>query len=170
MPFVEEIKEASNGRIITVHPGGSITTGTTAIDDVTSGAVDMIWTLQGYTAGRFPLTEMLEFFDHFNSAVEATETIWGLFEQSEAFREEYSDYKVFNMYVTDIGDVYTSNKPIHTPADLNGVKLRAPAPWSTVHWPNSERQQPVCRCPTLMTTLRGRCRWIRHRCFGYSHL
>ena len=63
LPFVEEIKEASNGRInIAVHPGCSITTGTTAIDDVSTGAVDMIWTLQGYTAGRFPLTEMLEFF------------------------------------------------------------------------------------------------------------
>ncbi|HHX74517.1 MAG TPA: TRAP transporter substrate-binding protein [Firmicutes bacterium] len=129
MPFVEEIEEKSNGRVkITVHPGGSITTGTSAIDDITSGAVDMTWTLQGYTAGRFPLTELIEAFDHFQSAEEATETIWGLFEKSEAFREEYSDYKVFNMYVTDIGDVYTANKPIRTPDDLNGVKLRSASP------------------------------------------
>ncbi|MDW7740325.1 MAG: TRAP transporter substrate-binding protein [Bacillota bacterium] len=129
VPFVEEIMEKSEGRVvINLHPGGSITTGTSAIDDVSTGAVDMIWTLQGYTAGRFPLTEMIEFFDHFNSAEEATATIWGLLEQNEEFQEEYGDFKVFNMYTTDIGDVYTSNKPIQKPSDLQGVSLRSASP------------------------------------------
>ncbi len=129
VPFVEEIMEKSEGRIvINLHPGGSITTGTSAIDDVSTGAVDMIWTLQGYTAGRFPLTEFIELFDHFESAEEATATIWGLLEQSEEFQEEYSAFKVFNFYTTDVGDVYTSNKPIYVPSDLQGVKLRSASP------------------------------------------
>jgi len=129
LPFVEEIMDKSEGRIkINVHPGGSITTGTSAVDDITSGAVDLTWTLQGYTPGRFPLTGMLELFGHFNSAEEATNVIWDLFEQSEAFREEYSGFKVFNMYVTDTGDVYTSKKPIRKPEDLIGLKLRSASP------------------------------------------
>lgn len=129
-PFVEEIKEASGGRIvINVHPGGSIVTGQSAVDDISSGAVDMIWTLPGYTAGRFPLSEMLEFPDQWTSAEEATEVIWQLLEENEEFYNEYnSDYITFNLYVSDVGDIYTSNKPIHTPDDLAGVSLRAPSP------------------------------------------
>ena len=129
VPFVEEIMEKSEGRIVIhLHPGGSITSGTSAVDDISTGAVDMVWTLQGYTAGRFPLTEMISFFDHFDSGVEATETIWGLFEQSEAFQEEYKDFKVFNMYTADVSDVYTNNKPISVPSDLQGVSLRSAGP------------------------------------------
>lgn len=128
-PFVEEIKEASGGRInITVHPGGSIVTGTSALDDVTSGAVDMIWTLPGYTAGRFPLSEMFEFPDQFNSAEEATETTWKLLEENEEFFAEYNtDYRTFNLYLSDVGDIYTANKAIKTPDDLAGVSLRSPS-------------------------------------------
>ncbi|MFO8192730.1 MAG: TRAP transporter substrate-binding protein [Bacillota bacterium] len=129
VPFVEEIMEKSEGRIvINLHPGGSITTGTSAVDDVTTGAVDMVWTIQGYTAGRFPMTEMIEFFDHFNSGEEATRTIWGLLEQNEEFQEEYSAFKVFNFYTGDVSDVYTSNKAIQGPADLEGVALRSASP------------------------------------------
>lgn len=128
-PFIEEIKEASGGRInITVHPGGAIVTGQSAIDDITSGAVDMIWTLPGYTAGRFPLSEMFEFPDQFTSAEQATETTWKLLEENEEFYNEFnSDYITFNLYLSDVGDIYTSNKAIHTPADLAGVSLRAPS-------------------------------------------
>ena len=129
MPFVEEIMEKSEGRIkINVHPGGSITTGTSAIDDISTGAVDMTWTLQGYTPGRFPLTEMFEFFGHFTSGEEATRVAWALFEQSEAFREEYKDFKVFNLYFSDVSDVYLATKPVRTPDDLVGVKLRSASP------------------------------------------
>jgi TRAP-type C4-dicarboxylate transport system substrate-binding protein len=54
-PLAKELYEKSNGLInITVEPGGTITTGTTAIADVTTGAVDMMWTHPGYTPGRFP--------------------------------------------------------------------------------------------------------------------
>ena len=128
-PFIEEIEEASEGRVvINLHPGGSITTGTSAIDDVSTGAVDIVWTLQGYTAGRFPLTEMLEFFDHFNSGEEATATIWGLLEENEDFQEEYGDFVVFNMYTADISDVYLADSPIRTPEDLQGVSLRSASP------------------------------------------
>lgn len=128
-PLVEELREKSNGRInITVIPGGAITTGSSAIDDVTTGAVDMIWTLPGYTAGRFPMLDCIEFADHFGSAEEATRTLWGMLNQSEEFQKEFKDYKVFNLYTADMGEIWTSNKPIRTPDDLAGVSLRAASP------------------------------------------
>jgi TRAP-type C4-dicarboxylate transport system substrate-binding protein len=128
-PFVKEIMEKSEGRIkINVHPGSSITTGTSAIDDISSGAVDMTWTLLGYTPGRFPLTEMFEFFGHFTSGEEATKVAWALLEQSEAYREEFKDFKIFNFYFSDVSDVYLATKPVRTPDDLVGVKLRSASP------------------------------------------
>ena len=128
-PFIEEIKERTNGRInITVHPGGSISTGQSALDDVTSGAVDFVWTMPGYTAGRFPLSEMLEFPGQWTSAEECTEVIWDLLETNEEFQKEYEGYKLINLYVADVGDIYTKGKAIQKPEDLAGVSYRAPSP------------------------------------------
>jgi TRAP-type C4-dicarboxylate transport system substrate-binding protein len=51
-----------------------------------------------------------------------------MLEQSEEFQNEFKDYKVFNLYTADMGEIWTANKPIHTPADLAGVSLRAASP------------------------------------------
>ena len=128
-PFIKEIEEKTEGRVkITVHPGGSITTGQSAIDDITSGSVDMVWTMPGYTAGRFPLSEMLEFPGQWTSAEECTEVIWDLLDKNEGFQKEYGDYKLFNLFVADVGDIYTKGKAIHTVDDVQGVSYRAPSP------------------------------------------
>ena len=129
MPLVEELREKSGGRInIEIVPGGAITTGQSAVDDVTSGAVDIVWNLQGSTPGRFPLTDMLEFPGMFESSEHTTQVIWDLFEQSEAFRQEYGDYKVFCMYTADMGDLHNNLRPVRRPEDVAGLNLRAASP------------------------------------------
>jgi len=130
MPFVERVREASDGTInINVVPGGAITTGPTAVDDVTTGAVDLTWTLTGNTPGRFPLLSFVEFVDHFDSGMEATMTIWGMLYESETFRNEFRDYKLFNIYTTETGEIYTIDE-VRRPADLAGMPLRAASPLS----------------------------------------
>ena len=130
LPFVDRVFEASEGTInITVIPGGAITTTATAVDDVTSGAVDLTWTLPGNTPGRFPLLTCFEFMDHFTSAVEATEAMWGVLYESEAFRNEFSAYKLFNVYGTEMGEIWTIDQ-VRTPSDLAGMPLRAASPMS----------------------------------------
>jgi TRAP-type C4-dicarboxylate transport system substrate-binding protein len=58
--------------------------------------------------------------------VEATKVLWQLFQQSEAFRNEFKDYKVFLMYSADMGEFWNNTRPIKTPADCAGLNLRTP--------------------------------------------
>jgi TRAP-type C4-dicarboxylate transport system substrate-binding protein len=125
-PFVEEVREKSNGRInIVVHPGNTITSSTSVYEDTVSGAMDIGWTIQGWTPGKFPLTALMELPFLWESATEATEVIWTLFEQSEALQKEYEDVYVFNLYTTDIGDIYTRDTPVRSIEDLKSLQLRS---------------------------------------------
>ncbi len=127
-PFVEEVENESDGRIqITIHPGGAVTDGASAVEDVIAGTVDMGWTMQGYTAGRFPLTEMIELPFLWESASEATEVLWTMYEESDAMQEEYGEVKVLNLFTTEPGDIYTRETPIQEPADLEDLELRVPS-------------------------------------------
>jgi len=125
-PLIAELYEKSNGLInITLEPGGTITTGVTAISDVACGAVDIIWTLPGYTPGRFPLLDCIEFPNYFDSAVEATKVLWELFRQSREFADQFKEYKVFLIFSADMGEIWNSTRPIRTPADCIGLNLRS---------------------------------------------
>ncbi|MBT5415703.1 MAG: C4-dicarboxylate ABC transporter, partial [Rhodospirillaceae bacterium] len=62
VPWVKAIEEQSQGRIkIDIFPsmqlGGSPPQ---LIDQARDGVVDIVWTLPGYTPGRFTLTEVFE--------------------------------------------------------------------------------------------------------------
>ena len=59
---VELIEQGSKGRIdVTVFPGMQLGGKPSAlVDQVTDGVVDLIYTLPGYTAGRFPILAGLE--------------------------------------------------------------------------------------------------------------
>ena len=85
IPLAEELAAKSDGRIkLTIHAGGSVTSPATIYEDVVSGAIDMGWTLQGYTPGKYPLSEALELPFQFESTLEASSTFWELFQRSEA--------------------------------------------------------------------------------------
>ena len=61
-PFIAELRKRSDGRInIKVIPGGAISTAASALDDVVTGSVDIVWSMPGSTPGRFLLSEMFQF-------------------------------------------------------------------------------------------------------------
>ena len=62
IPWSEKIMKESGGRIKIEHYPSMQLGGKppALIDQVTDGAVDMIWTVMGYTPGRFPKSEAFE--------------------------------------------------------------------------------------------------------------
>jgi len=127
-PLVERLYERSGGRLnITVEPGGTLTTTTTAIDDVSAGTIDITWVVVGNTPGRFPLLDALELPGLFDTSVEATRTLWGMHDEDERFRNEFGDYIMIAMYTADIGEVWTTS-PVRSPSDMQGMNLRSPSP------------------------------------------
>jgi TRAP-type C4-dicarboxylate transport system substrate-binding protein len=124
VPWAEKVKQDSGGRIqIDIYPamqlGGKPPQ---LIDQARDGIVDIVWTLPGYTPGRFTKTEVFELpFMHRDTV----STNKALTEFLDKHGDEYSDYKVIAMFV-HAGQVIHSAKPVRTAADLEGLKIRTP--------------------------------------------
>ena len=108
--------------------GGALGPAPQTYENAVSGAADIGWALQGYTPGRFPVTDVIEMPFMFNSAGQATDVLWTLYEEFEAFRDEYSDVKLLGMWVHDVGDMWLAGGRVEEISDLEGLTIRAPSP------------------------------------------
>lgn len=130
-PWAEDVSEATDGTVtIEIHPAGALTTPAEVYDNAVAGAYDIGWALEGYTPGRFPLTDVVELPFAFESAEQATDALWDLYEEFPEFQEEYSDVKVLALWTHDVGNLYTVGQEVTEP-DLSGLTLRAPGPIQT---------------------------------------
>lgn len=93
-------------------------------DQARDGVADVVWTLAGYTAGRFPRTEVFELPFMMTEAGATSRAAWD-FAQQHA-REEFKDVKLLAVHVHGPGNVFTRRKAIERLEDFKGMKLRAP--------------------------------------------
>ncbi len=122
-PWAQKVEEESNGRI-SVSLNHAMSLGGTPpqlYDQAAEGVVDLIWTVIGYTPGRFPTTEAFELpFVMVNGEI-----------TSKAFHEyceqhcadEFSDVKVIAWHTHGPGLIH-SNRPIEKLEDMSGLKIR----------------------------------------------
>jgi TRAP-type C4-dicarboxylate transport system substrate-binding protein len=131
-PFVDQVAEATDGTVtIEISPGGALTAPEDAYTNAASGAVDIGWALHGYTPGRFPLTDVVELPFQFDSAEQATNALWDLYEEFPELQQEYDDVHIIGLWTHDTGNFYTAEQPITEPGDVSGLTLRAPGPIQT---------------------------------------
>lgn len=125
-PWMKKIEAESGGRIKFEHYPAMQLGGKPPelIDQAIDGVADVVWTLPGYTPGRFPRTEVIELPFMMTDAESASRVLYTLGEKY-MFDTEYKDMKILGMWVHGPGVIH-SKDPILTPADLAGVKLRAP--------------------------------------------
>ncbi|MEP3114583.1 TRAP transporter substrate-binding protein [Nisaea sp.] len=124
--WADKIEAESNGRIeIQRFPamqlGGKPPE---LIDQAIDGIADIIWTVSGYTPGRFPKTEVFELPFTMTNAEAVSRAYWELAEET-MMDSDFSAFKVLGLWVHGPGLIH-SKAPISAINDLNGVKLRAP--------------------------------------------
>jgi TRAP-type C4-dicarboxylate transport system substrate-binding protein len=126
VPWMAKIEAESGGRIKFEHYPAMQLGGKPPelIDQVIDGVADVVWTLPGYTPGRFPRTEVIELPFLIADAESASRALFTLGEK-HMFATEYADVKVLGMWTHGPGLIH-SKSPITAPSDLTGVKLRAP--------------------------------------------
>jgi TRAP-type C4-dicarboxylate transport system substrate-binding protein len=123
-PWMEKVEKESGGRIKfegypAMQLGG---TPGQLYDQARDGVVDVIWTLPGWTAGRFPRVEVFELPFMMNNA-EATSKAYWEFVQTMA-PDEFKETHVLALHVHGPGMFHTVNKQIKTVNDLRGLKIR----------------------------------------------
>jgi TRAP-type C4-dicarboxylate transport system substrate-binding protein len=104
-----------------------------ALDAVKTGAADIAWLFSSLYPGQFPITEavMLPLIGA-RTPPQAASALWDIYEENEALRNELNrDFRMLLMYSNPINRIATRAKPVNTVADLNGLKLRAPAGTAT---------------------------------------
>lgn len=94
------------------------------IGQVQDGIADIVWTVGGYTPGRFPSAEVFE-LPFMMTDAEATSRAYWDYAEANMMNSEYAPFKMIALWVHGPGLIH-SKEPISSLADLNGVKLRAP--------------------------------------------
>ncbi len=125
-PWCDKIaKESTNKLKCQVFPAMSMG-GTPAqlVDQVKDGVVDLVITLPGYTAGRFPALEVFELPFMTNSAEVGARAAWDYLQKYAL--KEFPGTKILAIWVHDEGYVHTRDKAVKTLADFKGLKMRAP--------------------------------------------
>jgi len=125
-PWCDKINKESGGKLKcqifpSMQMGG---TPPQLYDQAKDGVADIVWTLPGYTAGRFPLVEAFELPFMMRKPEGTSRALWDWVQAND--QAEFKDVHPIAFHVHGPGVFHMVNKPIKTLADFKGVKLRAP--------------------------------------------
>ena len=124
-PWAAKVEKESGGKLkVQIFPSMQLGgTPPQLIDQIRDGVVDIGWTVVGYTAGRFPKTEVMEVPFLHTSARATTLALQDYYEKH--LRDEYKDYHVLLLHVHG-GALVHASKPITKLEDYRGLKIRTP--------------------------------------------
>jgi len=126
-PFAEAVMADSNGRIsIDLQPVGVFGTPAQAYELVESGVIDMAWTVQGYTGGRFPQSSVFELPFLFDRAEHGSAALWTMYEEGH-FDRDYGSVKPLALYMHRPYGLFTTGRVVETVEDMSGLRVRTPS-------------------------------------------
>lgn len=125
-PWAKKVEEASAGRLkIRIFPAMQLGGAPPQLyDQARDGVADIIWTLPGYTAGRFPRIEALELPFTANRSGLANARATQAFAEKH-LAEEFGEVQPLCFWSHDGGLIHSRN-PVRKLEDLRGLKLRFP--------------------------------------------
>ncbi len=122
-PWAEKVEKESGGRIKvqlfpTMQLGGKPPE---LFDQAKDGIVDLVWTVLGYTPGRFPKTEAFE-LPFTSGSAEVSSRAFQEFVESQAM-DEFKDVHLIAVHTHGPG-MFHSKEPINKLEDLKAMKVR----------------------------------------------
>lgn len=126
-PWCDRIaKESANRLKCQIYPSMQLGgTPPQLFEQARDGVADVVWTLPGYTAGRFPSLEVFELPFMMQNPEATSKALWD-YVQQYSLNTEFKDVKPLAFHVHGDGVFHMTKKPVVTAADLKGLKLRAP--------------------------------------------
>lgn len=126
-PWAKTVEENSGGRVkIEIFPSMSLGgKPPELVQQARDGVVDLVWTVNGYTPGLFPRTEVFELPTVYKNDPTATNlAMYDLFESELA--GEYKGLEVMFLHVHAGQAIHMVDDEVRSPADLVGKKMRIP--------------------------------------------
>ncbi|TDX27650.1 TRAP-type C4-dicarboxylate transport system substrate-binding protein [Modicisalibacter xianhensis] len=125
--WAKQVEEESNGQLhVEIYPSQTLSKADQAYEAAANGIADISVTLQGYTAGRFPLTEIVQLPGVVNSAPQGACILQSLYDQGD-IAGEYEDTHVLFLFTTGPAYLHTRDTEIKSPEDLEGLRIRRPS-------------------------------------------
>lgn len=126
-PWAENLEKMSKGKIkVQIYP--SMTMGgkpNELYKQVRDGTADIVWTVEGYTPGVFPRTEVYALPTvHKGDAVETNLAIKKNF---DLIKDDFTSVKPLLVHVHAGNSIHTVSKKITSVEDLKELKLRTPS-------------------------------------------
>lgn len=124
-PWCAKIAQESNNTLQcqiypTMQLGG---TPQQLIQQAIDGVADIVWTLPGYTAGRFPSVEVMELPFLTKDAESGSRVAWDIYQKYG--QKDFAGLKALAFHSHDRGQIHNNKRPITKVADFRGLKLRA---------------------------------------------
>lgn len=125
-PWAEKIEADSEGRIeVQVFPSMQLGGAPPSLyDQARDGVVDIVWTLAGYTPGRFPKAETFDLPFLPASAEATSQAAWEFYDKH--LRDEFDDTHVLAVHVHGPGLLHVKGEGVRSLEDMDGLKLRGP--------------------------------------------
>ncbi|NMG16783.1 TRAP transporter substrate-binding protein [Aromatoleum bremense] len=126
-PWCDKIAAESQGKLkCQIYPAMQLGgTPPQLLNQARDGVADIVWTLPGYTPGRFPVSEVFE-LPFFTTTHEASSRAMWDFVQNNAMNE-FAGLKPIAVWVNGPNQLHFRDKRVNTLDDIKGMKVRAPS-------------------------------------------
>ncbi len=153
-PWARQVEENSNGMVkIEIFPSMSLG-GRPAelVSQARDGVVDLVWTVNGYTPGLFPRTEVMELPTvYVNNPRSTNLALYDMFESD--LRQEYTGLEVMFLHVHAGQGIHMTEKLVRSPDDMVGLDMRIPTrtgAWIIEALGSNPIQMPVPELPQAL--------------------
>lgn len=153
-PWARQVEENSNGMVkIEIYPSMSLG-GRPAelVSQARDGVVDLVWTVNGYTPGLFPRTEVMELPTvYVNNPRSANLALFDMFE--DELRQEYTGLEVMFLHVHAGQGIHMTDTLVRSPEDMVGLDMRIPTrtgAWIIEALGSNPIQMPVPELPQAL--------------------
>lgn len=125
--WADTVEKESNGELkVQVFPSETLSKADQSYQATVNGVADITITAQGYTAGRFPLTQVVELPGISHSSTQGSCVAQTLVNDDPAVAKEYRDSHVLFLFTTGPGFINTKDTAVKEPGDLAGLRIRRP--------------------------------------------
>jgi len=151
--WAKAVEDDSNGELrVQLFPSQTLSQADETYSATVNGIADIGITAQGYTAGRFPLSQIVELPGVSDSAPQGACVLQTLYDDGQ-IAEEYDDSHVLFMFTTGPGYLHTKDTDIQKPSDLEGLRMRRPTAVAGDIMENMGAQPVGMPAPDIYTSL-----------------